>query len=111
MSSKNMVSALQSADTTRLTSNADDLVIRARAMSSLPKATVRNYLSICNQLDNRAPLAQREHDVFMNDTDFVALVEQEEYKAFDGFVEDILTMMPWPRLTRVSLSRLKHRLL
>lgn len=38
----------------------------------------------------------------MHDVDFVALVQQDESKAIDGFVEDLLTMLPYRRLTKVS---------
>lgn len=73
-------------------------------MASLPKATRRNYASVCNLLSNDQPLSQIETDLYMNDLDFVALVEEAESKSVDGFIEDILTMLPCRRLTRVRWS-------
>lgn len=71
-------------------------------MANLPKATDRNYASVCQWLKNECPLSETEADVFAKDLDFVALVENEESKSVDGLIEDILTMMPCRRFTRVS---------
>ncbi|PPJ50711.1 hypothetical protein CBER1_07695 [Cercospora berteroae] len=87
----------------------DSIVRRVREMFSLPKATRRNYTSVCNHIDKHAPIAQREQDVFMNDSDFVALVEQHETKSFDGFVEDILTLLPCKRITQFFFSNAEQR--
>ncbi|KAF2213854.1 hypothetical protein CERZMDRAFT_95884 [Cercospora zeae-maydis SCOH1-5] len=87
----------------------DSIVKRVQEMSSLPKATRRNYTSVCNHIDKHAPIAQREQDVFMNDSDFVALVEQHEAKSFDGFVEDILTLLPCKRVTQFFFSNAEQR--
>ncbi|KAM3416514.1 hypothetical protein BST61_g8104 [Cercospora zeina] len=87
----------------------DSIVKRVKEMSSLPKATRRNYTSVCNHIGKHAPIAQREQDVFMNDSDFVALVEQQETKSFDGFVEDILALLPCKRVTQFFFSNAEQR--
>ncbi|CAK4034151.1 hypothetical protein CB0940_08593 [Lecanosticta acicola] len=87
----------------------DDIVMRAKAMASLPKASLRNYASVCNHIYNKAPFTEREKKVFMNDSDFVALIEQEETKSFDGFIEDILSMLPCRGLTRFVFSNAQQR--
>ena len=84
----------------------DDIVMRVKSMASLRKASLRDYTSVCNHIYNKAPFADREKKIFMNDSDFVALVEQEETKSFDGFVEDVLSMLPCRRLTRVRSTPL-----
>lgn len=84
--------------------------MRAKEMASLPKATRRNYASVCNYLfSDDPPVSQHERDLFMHDVDFVALVEQDESKAVDGFIEDLLSMIPSRRLTQVSLLTQKKR--
>lgn len=77
--------------------------MRVKEMASLPKATRRNYASVCTYLTDEQPISQNEIKLFMNDVDFVALFEEDESKAVDGFVEDILSMIPCRRLTRVRM--------
>ena len=74
-------------------------------MANLPKATDRNYAAVRQWLKNECPLSENEADVFMNDLDFVALIETEESRSVDGFIEDILTKIPCRPLTRVSTHR------
>lgn len=102
--------AMHRIGTLLLTPITDSIVRRVKEMSSLPKATRRNYTSVCNHIDKHAPIAQREQDVFMNDSDFVALVEQHETKSFDGFVEDILTLLPCKRVTQVTTLHFPYAL-
>lgn len=78
--------------------------MRAKQMASLPEATRRNYASVYNRLGNEGPIVQSEAKVYMNDLDCAALVEHEESKAVDGYIEDILGMMPCQGLTHVCQS-------
>lgn len=81
--------------------------MRAKQMANLPKATRRNYNSVCNLLSNDGPIVESEANVYMNDLDCAALIEHDESKAVDGFIEDVLALMPCQRATRVSETPLQ----
>ncbi|KAK4994332.1 hypothetical protein LTR66_005604 [Elasticomyces elasticus] len=81
----------------------DDLVFRARSMTSLQKPMGRNYTSVFNWMYHNAPLCEPEAEFIKHEDDFVALADAQEGGWFDGFVEDILSMMPC-RVTRLLFS-------
>lgn len=73
-------------------------------MASLPKATRRDYKSVCNWLSTEGQIAEKEANVFMVDLDCASLVEQDESKAMDGYVEDILGNLPCKQMMKVRVA-------
>lgn len=86
----------------------DDIVLRTRAMNTLPKATGRNYTSVDNWIFHNAPLCGPEAKFIKNDKDFVALTEPREGSWFDGAVEDVLSKIPC-KLTRLLFIEPRER--
>jgi len=83
----------------------DELVVRCQAFASLKKASTRNYNSFANWIHNKKPLSREESKFVKHDEDFIALADGQEGGWFDGFVEDILSLVPC-KLSRVSLPPL-----
>ena len=90
-----------------LTKLTDDIVMRLRSMSALPKASNRNYSSVDNWLHHNGPLSHGDQELFREDGDFAALVDPKEAVSLDGFVEDCLSMVPC-KLTRVCPEAKSH---
>lgn len=84
-----------------LTASTDDIVMRLRSMSALPKASRRNYSSVDNWIHHSGPLSREDQELFKEDEDFAALVDPQEAVSLDGLVEDCLSMVPC-RLTKVG---------
>jgi hypothetical protein len=79
----------------------NDIVQRTRSFATLQRATERNYTSVRNWVDHKAPLVQDEASTFYKDRDFVSVVDAKEGSWFDGRVETVLSRFGGP-VTRVS---------
>ncbi|KAI9881094.1 MAG: hypothetical protein M1830_008252 [Pleopsidium flavum] len=72
----------------------DELVLRCQAFASLKKASTRNYNSFANWIHNKKPLSREESKFVKHNEDLIALADGQEGGWFDGFVEDILSLVP-----------------
>lgn len=79
----------------------NDIVQRTRSFATLQRATARNYKSVTNWIDDKAPFETNEASTFTKDRDFVSIVDAKEGSWFDGRVESILSSFGGS-VTRVS---------
>ena len=70
-----------------------DIVQRTRSFAMLPRATPRNYGSVCNWIRARAPLVDDESSTFDKHRDFVGIVDAKEHSWFDRGVEATMTAL------------------
>lgn len=68
--------------------------MRIKASISHSAVTNRNYHSVYRWVLDKKPLSQGETDFLKHREDFVALADGQEGGWFDGFLEDILGLLP-----------------
>lgn len=68
--------------------------MRLKASISLSAVTERNYHSFSRWILDKKPLTRGETDFLKHREDFVALADGQEGGWFDGFLEDVLGLLP-----------------
>jgi hypothetical protein len=86
-----------------LTMPLDDLLFKAKKLTSFQRPSHRDYKSVRTWFYNEEPLVRREQAYIECKEDLVTLRNGRECAGFDGWVEGLVRMLDC-RFTRVSQS-------